>query len=396
MRPWYRAAADAQAQRGSALVWALFFVALTAGLMISHSVEMQSSRKEMDVRYRQKSLAANISQSGLTDATAWFRRQVTQPVPQFAPALDPAADPPVLDTIDPTKGLVREFEVRGSLWGRYEILKDESIDVSAQYQEPPGSVWDIGSRGVLYELLDPNVPFDQAPNRVVAMRSLRTEVRGVPMALPASGALMSPDPDNIRVRNGAKVFGSDSTPAIVYLTGPSILAPILDVVGVPDSVSLGAMDLSVDSVFGVREDKLKALADLVVTDARQLTRRPIKDKLVFVDGDLDLAAGRALTGRMALLVKGNLTAQDDNGSNFAGIVYVKGNADIRGPFHLRGTMVVRNQVTVDGPVILEHDEKHVGRVVDSLKQYRKSNDVRPSGKTGAFTDADAFDRSDNR
>jgi hypothetical protein len=386
-------------QRGSALVWALFFVALTAGLLIAHSVEMQSSRRDMDVRYRQKSLAATIAASGLTDATAWFRRQVAQPVQQFAPQYEPAADPPLLDTIDPTRGLVREFEVRGGLWGRYEVRKDESIDVSKQYHSAPGTVWDIGARGVLYEQVDPRLPFDQPPNRIVAMRSIRTEVRGVPVALPAEGALVAPDSRNISVSNGAKVLGTVSSPAVVCLASSPLLGLLATVAGTPDSTAIGAMDLSVEGVFGVREDKLRSLADFVVTDAKPLLRNPPEDKLVFVDGDLDLQPNQSLHGRMAMLVKGDLHARINNDSDFAGMVYVAGNADINGPFHLHGTLIARNLVTVDGlggPVIIEHDQKQVASVVSSLKQYRKSNEIRPSGKSGAFTDADSFNASDNR
>ena len=35
-------------ERGSALVWALFFVSLTVGILVAHSLEMSANRKTMD------------------------------------------------------------------------------------------------------------------------------------------------------------------------------------------------------------------------------------------------------------------------------------------------------------------------------------------------------------
>src|SRR5712675_1612201 len=146
-----RARPACRLQQGSALIWALFFVAVTAGLLITNSWEMQANRTAMDVRYRKSAHARMIAQSALTDATAWFQRQSAQPVTTFAPKLDPEADPPLNETVDPTVGLVREFEVRGGLWARYEVRKDECLDVSSSYGETAGKVWDVGARGILFE-----------------------------------------------------------------------------------------------------------------------------------------------------------------------------------------------------------------------------------------------------
>lgn len=373
------------------MIWALFFVAITAGMMISHSLEMQSNRREMDVRYRQKSLATNIAQSGLTDATAWFRRQVSQPVTAFDPALDATGDPPVFDTIDPTKGLVREFEVRGSLWGRYEVRHEECIDVSAQSGQPTGSVWDVGVRGILYEVVDKSRPFDQYPNRVVATRALRTEVRGIPLSLPAQGGVVATDPTKVILRLGASILGDATYPALVTKTALPLAEITGELAGTPNSVSLPGMRLDTESVFGMRNDRLKALADVVATDGKSLVGRPIEDKLVYVDGDLVLAKGEALTGRMVLFVNGSADFQPGNDSNIAGVVVVQNKTYLHGPFQLRGTLIATMDVLVQGnaqgPATVEHDPLQVSRVTGALRGYRKSRDVRPTGQgsDGAFT-----------
>ena len=119
-------------EEGSILVWALLFSIITSAMIISHSTYMAANRREMHVRYENVSLADSFARSGLVDSLAWFQRQPTQPVQTFTPQLTPEGDPPLFDTLDPTIGLVREFEVRGNLWARYEARTNEAFDISSQ------------------------------------------------------------------------------------------------------------------------------------------------------------------------------------------------------------------------------------------------------------------------
>ena len=105
-------------EEGSILIWALLFSIIASAMIVSHSTYMAANRREMHVRFEHATLSDNFARSGLTDALAWYQRQPVQPVGTFSPQLDPSGDPPLLDTLDPTVGLVREFEVRGSLWAR--------------------------------------------------------------------------------------------------------------------------------------------------------------------------------------------------------------------------------------------------------------------------------------
>ena len=61
--------------------------------------------------------------AGLVDAYAWFRRQPTQPVEGFWPALDLTAEPEINETENASVGLVRTFEISPSLWARYEVRR---------------------------------------------------------------------------------------------------------------------------------------------------------------------------------------------------------------------------------------------------------------------------------
>src|SRR5262249_26770108 len=160
------------------------------GVLIAHSLEMSANRQKMDTRYRRIDLAKNVAESGLTEGAAYLRRQPTQPVVAFAPQRDPSADPPLDETLEPSVSLVREVEVSAGLWGRYEIRKDQAIDVSANYSEPPGTVWDVEARGYLYELVDGQKHFDQRPNRILSEQKVRTEMRGLPVQVPTNAAVV--------------------------------------------------------------------------------------------------------------------------------------------------------------------------------------------------------------
>ena len=44
--------------------------------------------------------------------------------------------------------------------------------------DPGGSCWEIGVRSAVYRLVDPNVPYHQAPNRMLGTPSCRRPPRG--------------------------------------------------------------------------------------------------------------------------------------------------------------------------------------------------------------------------
>src|SRR5690606_18676464 len=109
--------------RGIAFVLGFFFAIIVAGLVATGTLVLSSTRTRTEVNFRLHGQAAQFARAGLTEALGWFRRQTTQPVTVFAPVLDTTVTPPVLDTMDPDVGIVREFEIAGVIWGRYEVWK---------------------------------------------------------------------------------------------------------------------------------------------------------------------------------------------------------------------------------------------------------------------------------
>lgn len=380
---------DRAAERGSSLVWALFFVSLTTGILVAHSLEMSANRKTMDTRFRRVDLAQSVAESGLTDAISWLRRQPVQPVASFTPRRDLTAEPAVDETLDPNLGLVREFEVNGSLWGRYEVRTNEAVDVSERYGEPTGSVWDLGARGYLYERIDPKKPFDQKPNRLLSSQTMRTEARGLAIRMPNTGAVVAGNLRSLELLSGTVIDGAGG-PAITYdlsKTSGGLLSAVGTLTGTPSMLPLGSLALDLQSVFGIREDQLRATADVVAESPRQLQGREMRDQLVFAPGTLSLDVSRdGLRGRMVLAIAGDFYAPEFNNSDFRGVLYVGGSMAIEGPFRFAGTLIVAGAMKVGGSadqVMIRSDPTQVTAMQNALSQYRSTNEIRPSADGGA-------------
>ena len=118
----------ASTERGGALIFALFLMIVMGGLVVTGSLMLTSSRNRTETSFLISGQSAALARSGLIEAINWFRRQPSQPVLSFAPVLNTAVTPPVLDTEDPDIGLVREVRIHGRLWGRYEVWKEWAAD----------------------------------------------------------------------------------------------------------------------------------------------------------------------------------------------------------------------------------------------------------------------------
>jgi predicted acyltransferase (DUF342 family) len=375
-------------ERGAVMVWALIFVIVTAGMIISHSAYMASHRQTMDVHLKRKPLAANFARAALTDALSWFQAQATQPVVDFAPVRDLGVNPPIIDTQDPTVGLVREFEIRGNLWGRYELRKNEAMDASLQYGVPsPGSVWELAARGYVYRVTDPTVPFDQPPNKIVSTSRVETKVRSLPLNLPASAALGIDNILNLTLGPGGRVAGGGTTAGVAGPLVDPIPAMPVTVTGTPGVVTLSVYKSSAQDVFRMSLAELRDISDLsVATGFPRWLSAPLPDSaIVYHDGDLTITSTQRLAGSMLLVVAGNLNIQAGSNSNVQGVVYVTGNADLRGPFTLKGMLVAKGTVHLQGngagqDALVQHDAATVQRLMQSLSRYRASRIIRSLDK----------------
>ena len=378
-------------ERGSALTWALFFVVVVSGMIVSHTIYLAANRRDMDVRFRQSALSTSFARSGALDALGWFQKQGVQPVLNFTPRRETEANPPIEDTIDPTLGLVREFEIRGGLWGRYEIRKTEVADVSELrgLTKGSGSVWDITARGYLYQRRDAGAPFDSGANRIVAMTSLRTELRGIAMVAPSQATICVSRPDQLEVGPYAVIDGG-SRPAVAHPTGVLPVAATLVglLLGAPAVQAVSGYDDTPRKVFKMGLEELGPMADVMIkqddvyvdpitllADGYARIKSKVADYSVIFSGkDLRLDNTRPLKGKVLLVVRGNLDVPGGGANRAGGILYVTGDASIEGPFAFRGIVIVGGRLklgqTGAGKVQISYDSSVLDSLRDRIGRYR--------------------------
>ena len=327
-------------------------------------------REKAEVHFARYAQATQLARSGVTEALGWFRKQSAQPVAAFAPVLDPLASPPVLDTDDPDIGIVREFRISGTTWGRWEVWKEwaadpdasraawrqrvQATDISPMRQLGPGGAWQLRSVGFVYDKRDDTVPYNQYPNVVVATEILETEIRRLSLAPPGQAALNTRRGVNVTVNTSGRVYGGPTGTGIYYPQGTGTPndggGTAARVTGNPPRASTPSYDDSFQAVFGVGRDALEAMADDVITDMTNFPDELPQNSVVFVKiPSLKFDASQPLrsTGSI-LVVEGNMTLIPGNLSTFSGLLYVDGNLTIREPCEFKGSIVVTGNTTIQG------------------------------------------------
>lgn len=382
-------------ERGAALVVAVFFTIIVVGLTLVGAVSLTSHRMKTKVNWVVQTQAVQAARSGLAEGLTWLRRQTTQPVTNFSPTFNPALDPPVLDTIDPEIGLVREFEITETIWARYELWKEWAADPDpvrrakrVQFQcedisEPraggsPGMVWRLRSLGYVYRLVDPTVAFNEPPNRIISSQLMETDVRRVIVTLPGLAALCVGDGQSCHINTGGRIYGMNGA-AILYppftgvpTTGGGSTQRVIGEVTLQDP-----WDDSYEHVFGMSYTELTGLAHMVVTDVNDFPSPIPNMSLVIVDvgTTLNLDSSHPLLGSGIVVVRGNCVIAQGSNSNFSGLLYVEGNLTMRDPSEINGAVVVTGNCTIQGSgdfSTIRFDQTILDAMMMSFGNYQRS------------------------
>jgi len=378
-------------EHGVALIFALFFAIIALGITITGTLFVRAHRDTTNIRFAANGQAVEFARSGLIEAIGWFRKQTAQPVTAFEPQLDEAATPPVLDTVEPEVGIVREFAIRGSLWGRYEVWKQWDADPDATRREfrqkvqvtdisnergnlNPGSVWRLRSIGYVFRRDDESVPFDQAPNRVIAKEMVETEVRRLALQPPGQAALCVRRGGTTNIGTRGRVYGGSTAGGILYQAGTSTPTVTGTVTGGMSSIA--GYDDSMTAVFGVSLTELKGLADSILANSVDFPSPLPRNSVVVAETSLTFNAARPLSGTGVVVVSGNVTIEQASNSSFSGLLYVDGNLTLREPSELQGAVVVTGAVTVLGSsdyATITYDDGIVNQLRQTLGTYRQAS-----------------------
>jgi hypothetical protein len=337
-------------ERGTAAILAMFlstslFLMIMSGLTLIHL-----AKKVIHTQLTYHGQAVNSAQAGLVDALSYFRRQQVQPVTTFNPQLDLLASPPVIDTDDPSIGIVREYEISdlGSVWGRYEVRKSVVRDASAERGKPgTGTIWQIESVGIVYARKDITKAYNQAPNRQLANVVARTEVQRVNLVLPGNAAINARRGDAVTTETKSRVIaGTDIGVLHPAGTGSPTLNGSVGA-AVVDGTASPYLD-SIDDVFGVGQRELIAMADLVAYSMADVPSPLPPMTLTVVRANAAFTDTKPLVGTGILVVLGDLTITADSFSNFNGLIFVTGNYEQNAPSQVSGAIVGHGNIQLKG------------------------------------------------
>ncbi|MCA8948412.1 MAG: hypothetical protein KDE27_02855 [Planctomycetes bacterium] len=390
---------DRENERGVALVLAVIFTVIVLGITVSGAMILQSHRTMTKTSFVMHGQAMGFAKSGLIEALGWLRKQTSQPVTAFDPKLDTGVNPPIIETIEPDVGIVREFEITESIWGRYEVWKEwaadpdpvrlawrqqmECNDLSAvRASLTPGSIWRIRSLGYVFRRTDPNAAFNEAPNQVIGQEMAEVEVRRLALQPPGQAALCARTATQVRILTRGQVLGGSTAAGLYYESGtdPHVVTGASAVLsGSPSYASISPYDDSFDTVFGVSAEELVAMADNNVTNPNDFPSPVPVNTLVVCSADVTFDSTMPLAGTGIVVVLGDVRIDAGSYSNFSGLLYVEGNLWMREPSEIRGAVVVTGSVQVQGGTgdyaRISYDDGILNALRQELGTYRLSSTI---------------------
>lgn len=291
---------DRSGERGVALVMAIMFTIIVVGITVTGALTLRAHQAKTRVSFVTHGQAVQFSKSGLIEALGWLRKQTSQPVTTFAPVLDMGVAPPIMDTIDSGIGIVREFEITNSIWGRYEVWKQWDADPNAtrlawrqqmQCEDisdlrgdlAPGSVWRLRSIGYVFRRVDPNAAFNEAPNQVLGQDMTEVETRRLALQPPGQAALCTRTGSTTQVLTRGKIVGGSLGAGVFYRQGTgsiTVSGTGASISGTPSQSASSTYDDTFEVVFGVSQSELAAMADYYVTSSADFPSPVPIDKVV--------------------------------------------------------------------------------------------------------------------
>lgn len=352
-----------ESERGAALIIVIFASTLILLMLMTALTITSTSNRTVARQLASQGQAMSTANAGLTEGLSWFVRQRQQPVTSFDPVVDaggvcthvPVHDPPVLDSEDPSAGIVRSFEItpRGRVWGRYEVRRGDVEDVSLRRgKTQAGTIWQLESEGIVYVRNDAGVAPDVAPNFVLARRTMRVDIQRLALKLPgdANAALSARRASWITVVSPSRIQGGANI-GVTYPMSTGSTTGNGTISGIPAKQQLTgvtAADWGISKVFGVTTNELIAMADVVVDDQSQLPD-PLPDMaLVVIRGNATFDNSIQLRGSGILVVLGNLILNPQSNAYYSGLVWVGGNFVMTPPGIINGAVIANGNVQVSG------------------------------------------------
>jgi hypothetical protein len=397
-------------EKGYVLISVIMAVSLVLLTLLVASTYTQLGSRLLMLQINYQGQALNTAQAGLAEGADWFRRQPVQPVVTFNPVHNLTLNPPVNDTDVPPNcvapactqtvpvSIQRDFLISdpGSVWGHYEVVVGNAatgtgvLDVTQSRRgsaAAAGAIWQLESTGVIYVRNDPSmsIRYNQSPNKILATRTVRTEIQKMAVRLPDTAALSINSAASSSVTigttgNQARVVGGLGGRGVASTNTSSPVVGAGATLSGTAAYGQAAGSFATTSVFGVaNQTDLSTIADINVTSVAALPQ-PLPQMQLII---LNVGAGNTatfnattpLTGSGILIVFGNLLI-DGGPSSWNGVIYVSGTYTQNAPSTIYGSVVVAgNSAAINGTgdfADVFWDVFMFNQIQQQLSQYRFS------------------------
>lgn len=412
-RLWFR-------EKGAALVMVLMMSTILLLILTTGITWVLSSQKNVMETFKIRGQAANIAQAGLQDGINWFKRQgsvaqtdTTTPNTCKDAAFNPQfdTDPELSATDDEVTGIVKDYQVKGNLYGRYILRKqncntaenphavrDITASKGKSTSNPPptfidsgsgltkikgeGIVWYLESEGILYERKNftktgsvfTTGPADP-PNRILSRATASVEISQLALNIDTAPLTVFATTGTHNFGSRCRLVGGNTASAGVYYNGlnPNVTSAQFTPAGLTKKIPKGSA-ITTESVFSVSEAELRGMSDNIYTSLTQIPER-LTFSITFLDGNFTFTNTKPLIGGGLLYVNGNLDLSDNANSLFSGVIFVDGTLTLGKDNSLSGAVIAKN-VTCNpgaGQAVFEYNGNLVSSVRQRLALYRENN-----------------------
>ena len=455
----------ASSQEGSALIMAVILSVAAATLITVGTRLIKDTLRQTQQQQLYVAQAEDMARAGLVDALGWFRRQpgivqacvtcqlgavttygnqnsygVTcgQPDDAFSPTLNAS----VSDTTDPRIGIVEDIPLDSAIntasvhFGRYEVYFQPNPTATVGATIIPNAVhdtsgtrilgsmnglgqsWQITASSYIYKRLDYttgtypglwNVPYNKAPNVILARARMSTELRKMSINSPynITAAVFTDKVSKVRLANNySDIYGAYNSSGLALaaiangsgsVTNPSGATSINFTPYSGGAAGVTAINgtttpLSADSVFGLSLNDIQFIADNTGNATSPLTILSDSQdqwKLSYFTGNLTYSASssqtcyQTLDAEGILVVNGNLSLSGGvSTAIYRGLVYVTGNLTMGANSEIDGVVMMGTPTSTTGSVsmtgssgsqaIIFYDPGLISEALTKVAVYREN------------------------
>jgi hypothetical protein len=191
------------------------------------------------------------------------------------------------------------------------------------------------------------------------------------------------DGNNCHINTNGRIQGG-AAGGIYYLAGSGTPTTGPNnqnrVTGTPPLATSAAYDDSYEAVFGLDLDRLRAVADAVITDPSEFPSPLPTNALVIVEptSAMHWDNSTPLLGTGIVIVVGNAQISQGSYSNFSGLLYVDGNLTVRAPSEIRGSVICTGNVNIQGVpdfATITYDDGVLNSLRANFGNYQRSNSL---------------------